>query len=363
MLRVMGALDDRPDGDGKPVQVSVDAKLHRDLITMKTRNTKFWDTVAGIDGGCGVGKSQMAICTIAPLLAKKMSNIHITFDIDEFTDVCVTDKSSPGDVIVLDEGHAGLNTSQAQKADFQRLINLLMLIRKKGLFLIIITQCFFELSKSMAIFRMNVLYHVYEDNGKRGGFTAFGRKEKKDLYILGRKFLNYRARKYNYVGQFNKNRHLMPLDYELRKDQHLLNQNKQLEKGSMKRIDQASKIMDSTILNLIKLNFKQEHIARIMGLGVTTVKEHWRKMKDRKIVPEEYLTLYKNRNKTPITPTKTPTGDFESNNTEPKCYNIIPNNAHTGAVPTNGGENEENYMNDNNQLNETMEVKQNGKTK
>jgi predicted XRE-type DNA-binding protein len=303
MLRVKGAIDDRPEGTGQPVHVSIDRFLYRDLMKLKERNKKNWDGVIVIDGLPGVGKSQKAICTVAPVLAEKISNIHITFDIDEFIDICSSNKSKPFDVVDLDEGHAGMNTSQSQKADFHRMINLLMLVRKKKLFIIITTQCFFELSKAIAIFRSNLLYHVYADGrGKRGSFAAFGRNEKKQLYINGKKYLNYRAQKENYVGQFNQNRHLMPDDYEDRKDQHLIDQNKVLESGTAKRIDIASKIMDSAILNLTKLNFKQKDISKILGIGHTTVTEHWKKMKDLGKVPEVYLDLNKRRSLLPICP-------------------------------------------------------------
>lgn len=299
MLRVDGALDE----NGIPVKVSIDRYLYRDLMKLRERNKKNWDGVIIEDGLPGVGKSVKAICTDAVVLAEKISDIHITFDIDDFIDICSSDKSKPGDVIVLDEAHAGMNTSQAQKADFQRMMNLLMLVRQKRMFIIIVTQCFFELSKSIAIFRSNLLYHVYADGeGKRGGFAAFGRSEKKQLYINGKKYLNYNATRENYIGQFNQNRHLMPEDYEKRKAQHLIDQNKALESGTTKRIDVANRIMDSAILNLTKLNFRQKHIAKILGISVTTVESHWKKMKEIGKVPEEYLNLYKRRNESIKTP-------------------------------------------------------------
>ena len=63
--------------------------------------------------------------------------------------------------------------------------------------------------------------------------------------------------------------------------------------------------MDNTILNLTRLHFKQKIIAKIMGIGVTTVREHWAKMKERKLVPEEYLFLKKSHMEPPIIPSKT----------------------------------------------------------
>ncbi len=305
MLRVDGALDE----NGIPVKVSIDRYLYRDLMALKERNKKNWDGVIINDGLPGVGKSVKAICTDAVVLADKISDIHITFEIDEFIETCSSDISKPFDVVILDEGHAGMNTSQAQKADFQRMMNLLMLVRQKKLFIIIVTQCFFELSKSIAIFRSNLLYHVYADGaGKRGGFAAFGRNEKKQLYINGKKYINYNATRENYAGQFNQNRHLMPENYEKRKAQHLMDQNKALESGTTKRIDVAQKIMDSAILNLTKLGFKQRHISTILGIGFTTVTDHWKKMKDAGKVPEEYLDLNKRRSIVPKTPLNTTTG-------------------------------------------------------
>ncbi len=300
MLRVRGAIDE----NGRPVTVSVDRFLARDLEKVKERYDKNWDTVLIVSGLPGMGKSVFGITTLAPILAKNMSDIFITFDIDDFINTCAGDKTKEGDVVILDEGHDGMNSGRVAQGDFQRMMNLLMLVRQKKLYIIIISQNFFDLAKSIAIFRSNMLYHVTTTKGdKRGTFLTFDRLKKKNLYILGKKFLNYSAVTANYVGQFNQNKDLMPEDYTKRKAEHLLEQNKTLrDGGGVKRTDVASRIMDTAILNLTKLKFNQKHIARILGVSLKTVSSHWSKMKSQGKVPDEYKNLYKNANKVPITP-------------------------------------------------------------
>jgi len=307
MLRVQGALDE----NGIPVQISVDRLLDRDLAKVKKRCEGNWDTVIIVSGLPGMGKSVFGISTLAPILASKMSDIFITFDTDEFINTCAGDKTKEGDVVILDEGHNGMNSGRVAQGDFQRMMNLLMLVRQKRLYIIIISQNFFDLAKSIAIFRSNLLYHVTTSKGdKRGTFLTFDRLKKKNLYILGKKFLNYGAVPANYVGQFNQNRHLMPEDYMERKSKHLMDQNNSL-KGTAgeKRTDMANRIIDTAILNLTKLNFKQKHIAKILGIALKTVSTHWSNMKAQGKVPDEYRNIYNNGTKVPVTPStplKTP---------------------------------------------------------
>jgi len=255
-----------------------------------------------------MGKSQMGITTMAPILADKMSDIFITFDIDDFTETCSGPKTKAGNVVILDEGYEGMNTGRVAQSEFRRMVNLLMLVRQKRLHIIIITQNFFDLAKSIAIFRSNLLYHITTNKkGRRGTYLVWDRLGKKRLYIMGKKYLNYSVVPANARGQFNKNEHLLPKDYLKRKSQHLIDQNKLLkEGGTFKRIDIAKKLMDNVILNLIKLNFKQKDIAKILGIALRTLTDHWAKMKTRGLVPEAYLDLNKTRSEQPIIPSELP---------------------------------------------------------
>ncbi len=300
MIRVNGAINE----DGVPTQISVDQKVYDSLMSAKKRCISGWDNVYILSALPGMGKSQFGICTLAPILAEKISSIYIEFDIDKFINRCASRETAEESVVILDEGHDGMNTGNVARADFQRMVNLLMLVRQKKLHIIIITQNFFDIAKSIAIFRSNLLFFVTTTKkGKRGSVVIFDRGKKKALYLNGRKSLNFQAVKGNYVAQFNKNDHLLPEDYIQRKAQHLVEQNKRLkEGGNIKRMDIAKKIMDNTILNLTKLNFRQKNIAEIMGIGTRTVTAHWSKMKERGLVTKEYLDLNKTKGKGPILP-------------------------------------------------------------
>jgi len=300
MINVAGAIGD----DGIPSRISIDQPIYNSLISAKERCKHGWDNVYILSALPGMGKSQFGICTVAQILAKKNSSIYIEFDIDKFIDRCASVETESESVVILDEGHDGMNTGNVARADFQRMVNLLMLVRQKKLHIIIITQNFFDIAKSIAIFRSNLLFFITTTKkGKRGSVVVFDRQKKKALYLLGRKALNFQAVKGNYVSQFNKNDHCLPKNYIERKAKHLIDQNKRLkEGGSIKRMDIAKRLMDNTILNLTKLNFNQKNIASIMGIGARTVGDHWAKMKKRNLVPEEYLILNKRKGITPILP-------------------------------------------------------------
>ena len=306
MLRVKGA----KDKNGIPCEVSVDRLLYRDLERTIERCKGNWDTVFIVSGLPGMGKSVFGITTLSSILARNLSDVFITFDIEDFINTCAGDKTKEGDVVVLDEGHSGMNSGRVAQGDFQRMMNLLMLIRQKKLYIIIISQNFFDLAKSIAIFRSNMLFHVTTNRkGDRGSFLTFDRVKKKNLYILGKKFLNYSAVPANYVGQFNQNRHLMPEDYIKRKADHLMEQNKVLKgEGNSKTTGRANMITDNAILNLTKLNFKQKTIALILGIGLRTVSTHWSNMREAGKVPDKYMNSHSNRNKSPIIPSEPLTG-------------------------------------------------------
>jgi len=326
--------------DGAYETMSVDSDIVNTFEKVKASKKYGMDHVTLVTGLPGKGKSQFAIGTWAPLITKPGNKIYVEFTTRDFINRCANPDTNDEDTVVCDEAHEGMNSGNVAKAEFQEMMNMLMLIRQKKLNIIIVTQDFFSLAKTIALLRSNTLFHCISDKkGKQGLVLCFGRKKKKMLFILGKQYINYGAVKANYTACFRRNEPNMPEDYIERKRNHLIEQNKELkDTGNVKRKDVASKIMDHTILNLTKLQHSQSSIAKIMGIGHTTVKEHWAKMKKRSIVPEEYINRHSFRNKSPITPTNRV--DVPSKDVKSGAHSIVytPNNTHND---TQQGEGEE----------------------
>ena len=357
MLRVPGAVVK----DGVRQTVSVDQNIIKTIEKAKSIKKYGFDHVTVVTGLPGKGKSHYAIGTWAPLITDLGNKIWIEFTTRDFINRCANPNTKPGDTVIGDECYDGMNSGNVAKAEFQEMMNILMLVRQKQLNIVLVIQDFFSLAKTIAIFRSNTLFHVITDKkGKQGLVLCFSRKKKKLLYILGKKYINYGAVKANYTAIFRKNDPNMPEDYVYRKAQHLIQQNKELKtSGNIKRMDIAKKLMDNTILNLTKRNFRQKDIAETMGIGLRTVTDHWKKMKDRGIVPEMYLDLNKLRGEPLKLPTNTPTVHLERENAGAHSILINPDNTCEGDTTPKRAEINDFISYDNTQLNKTTEVKQN----
>jgi len=71
------------------------------------------------------------------------------------------------------------------------LVGLMMQMRQKNLFVIMVLPTFFMLDKYAAIFRAKALIHVYENKGIRGYFRLYNSRLKKLLYLHGKKDYSY----------------------------------------------------------------------------------------------------------------------------------------------------------------------------
>ena len=150
------------------------------------------DAVICIDGNEGSGKTTIAL-QIGKLVDPSLDLNRVVFDSDSFRDAIF--KAKKGQCIIYDEAFTGLSSRSSLSGVNRVLISLMMQMRQKNLFVIIVLPTYFLLDKYVALFRTKVLIHVYECSGRRGYFKVYNRRLKKWLFLLGRQTYSYNQKK------------------------------------------------------------------------------------------------------------------------------------------------------------------------
>lgn len=157
------------------------------------------DFVLLIDGNEGIGKSTLA-GQLGAYIDPTLNLDRICFTPDEFKKAIYG--ATKGQCVIYDEAFTGLSSRAALSKINKILISLMMQMRQKNLFVIIVLPTIFMLDRYVALFRTSSLIHCYESNGRRGFFRVYNKKKKNQLYIRGKKFYDYRCVKTNFNGRF-----------------------------------------------------------------------------------------------------------------------------------------------------------------
>ena len=151
---------------------------------------------------------------------------------NEFTKAIL--KAKPFQCIVFDEAFTGLS-SRASLTEINKLIvNLMMEMRQKNLFVIIVMPTFFLLDRYAAIFRARGLFHVYLKKGKRGRWVYFNNKKKKLLYLIGKKLFSYSKPISKFRGRFSDQYTINEQDYRDKKGKALMNKSRETRAATFK---------------------------------------------------------------------------------------------------------------------------------
>jgi hypothetical protein len=134
------------------------------------------------------GKSVFAF-QIGKYVDPTLNLSRVAFNAEEFRNIVFKAKKSQ--CVVFDEAFVGLSSRGALSQVNRTLVSLMMQMRQKNLFVIIVLPTFFLLDKYVALFRARALIHVYENKGVRGYFRLYNSKLKKLLYIFGKKDYSY----------------------------------------------------------------------------------------------------------------------------------------------------------------------------
>jgi len=269
------------DNSERAPKLAPKMKLELDKVKLKVMRHQ-WDYVAVVAGLPGSGKSTFAR-GVAAYCCPDFSLDDIVFTADDF--IQRTSECPEFSAIVYDECFEGMNTRVTLSPDFQRIINHLQLIRKRHLFIFLCLPNFFDLSKGIAVFRTSHLYVTYATpEGLRGRVMAFSRGAKRNLYVLGGKYMNYGAVHSNFQTTFRKNNHLVSEeDYEKKKDKVLLARAKYLrEKGAPKK-DQLAK----AVIAMFNIGRTNREISEILGMELGDVSGKIQRYRKNNWLPKE----------------------------------------------------------------------------
>lgn len=186
--------------------VSVEGKynlhyyLASNLERAKRMIKKDYDLVICIDGMERSGKSVLAQ-QIGYYLDRTLTIDRITFTAEEFKKA--VSQAKPNECIILDEAMTALFSRASMSKTNIDIVRLLAEVGQKNLVIIIVLPSFFVLDQYAAVHRSRCLIHTYTKKLQRGYFRFYSMKNKKQLYLMGKKGYNYGAAKPNFRGWFS----------------------------------------------------------------------------------------------------------------------------------------------------------------
>ena len=175
---------------GKLIEYHMDKRLkgNFDNKVIPSLMKKDKDCFLCIDGKEGSGKSTLAL-QIGKYVDPTLDLSRVVFDAESFRQAIY--KAKKGQCVIFDEAFTGLSSRAALSGVNKALVSLMMQMRQKNLFVIMVLPTFFMLDKYAALFRAKALIHVYENKGVRGYFRLYNSKLKKILYLKGKKDYSY----------------------------------------------------------------------------------------------------------------------------------------------------------------------------
>lgn len=221
----------RPDVTTHP---AIDWALKNVLDVAKIRAKKSFMYIAVIAGGPGSGKSTL-LRTCCAYCDENFKQAHICYEVHgkgQFLDVSTN--CPEGTAIGMDESFKAFNAKGAMTKDFMDLLNHLQLLRQKRIFVFLAIPNWFSMTPAISLNLSSHLFMTKETRlGTRGAFFAWGREDKRRLWVKGKRFMDYRAHKSNFRGRFYSNKDMIidEVEYDKRKYAHLLEQSKKPQKA------------------------------------------------------------------------------------------------------------------------------------
>jgi hypothetical protein len=193
---------------------------------------------------------------------------RICMTADEFKKAIVNAKK--GNCIIYDEAVTGLSAAESITRIGRLLKSMMMQMRQKNLFVIIILPSVFEFNKYAVLSRARGLFHIYEKDGKIGYWVGYNRKNLRYLYLKGKKTYTYRIRS-SFHGKFYGKYAVNEEQYRKKKEEALALMDDMDGKGAESKWMYERKIFLANLYYLAKKHEKwtQEELKkRLEGIGV-----------------------------------------------------------------------------------------------
>lgn len=176
--------------------------LKNNLDAMKQDVKKDDDVLIIIDGKEGSGKSCLA----------QAVGWYLADGIVKPENVCMTPQAFKAavsnakqyDVVIFDEAYMGYASTDSMMTYNRILKKMLVLVRQKNLFLILVLPSVFDLNKYCVLHRADAMMHTFKHKGQRGHFAFYNDNKIKSLYLLGKKMYSYYSPKPNFAAKFTK---------------------------------------------------------------------------------------------------------------------------------------------------------------
>lgn len=145
--------------------------------------------------------------------------------------------------------------------------------RQLNLFMIVIIPNFFEMPKSYAISRSIFAVDVwFAEDFERGYFSFYNYDRKKDLYIKGKKMMNYKVCRPNFVGRFLDGYAMSDEEYRRLKYLDMLQQDREEQKKEFDPKTHNVKLVKNFREKCPEITIKQ--LAKGFGVSERTITRH-----------------------------------------------------------------------------------------
>lgn len=143
--------------------------------------------------------------------------------------------------------------------------------RQLNLFMLVIIPNWFQMPLSYAVSRSTFAIDVrFETGFQRGFFNFYGFENKKNLYIKGKKFHNYKVTKADFYGRFGDGYGVPRKKYMEAKREDLENWDDQPKKPAYQQINDAKSLMVKKIVENFPIT-NQTQLAKVLGVSRKTI--------------------------------------------------------------------------------------------
>lgn len=204
----------------------MDPKLIKILNRIKQRVHKGdKDSVIICDGVEGSGKSVFSM-QVCKYLDPSFDLPDISFDGDSFNK-SIKEENVKHKAKLFDEAYKGLSSRASLSKVNKYIVSNMMQMRQLNLFCVIAIPTFFLLDRYVSLFRAQYLFHIYEAKNGDHKWIFFNRKNKKRLFLAGRKQMDYSYPK------IRKMRGIFRGKYTVDEQQYRINKRKALEEADV----------------------------------------------------------------------------------------------------------------------------------